>query len=212
MTGLSQTISAPELSQAQRRRRLTLALIVGCAAVLALVNESLWHPGGPIHEIIEFTGLAFIVVAIVGRTWCTIYIGGRKKHVLVADGPYSLCRNPLYVFSIFGVTGIGLATGSIMVGLILGLAFWFVFDRIVRREEVYLAEHHGAAFAEYAAHVPRWRPNFAGWSDVESLEAQPERIVVTFREAALMLIALPLLELVEWAQDSGWLPVLLHLP
>ena len=60
--------------------------------------------------------------------------------------------------------------------------------------------------------MPRWRPNFAGWSDVESLEAQPERIVVTFREAALMLIALPLLELVEWAQDSGWLPVLLHLP
>jgi len=60
--------------------------------------------------------------------------------------------------------------------------------------------------------VPRWRPRFKGWMDVESLEAQPERIVVTFREAALMLIALPALELVEWAQNSGWLPVLLHLP
>ncbi len=209
---MEQTISAPELSRAQRRRRFTLALIVGCAAVLALVNESLWQPGGPVHELIEYTGLACIVVAIIGRTWCTIYIGGRKKHVLVADGPYSLCRNPLYVFSIFGVVGIGFATGSIVVGAALGLAFWFVFDRIVRQEEIYLTEHHGAAFATYAAQVPRWWPNFSGWTDVASLEAQPERIFVTFREASLMLIALPLLEAVEWAQGSGWLPVLLRLP
>ena len=212
MTGTAGSISAPELSRAQRHRRLTLALIVAAAAFLALFSGSLWTAGSTGHEIVEFSGLGLIVLAIVGRTWCTIYIGGRKKHVLVADGPYSLCRNPLYVFSILGVTGIGLATGSILVGLGLGLAFWLVFDRIVRREEVYLREHHGAAFAAYCAAVPRWRPNFACWRDAPSVEAQPERIVVTFREASLMLIALPLLELVEWAQGSGWLPVLFHLP
>ena len=170
------------------------------------------RPTPPGHEIVAFTSLAFILLAIVGRTWCTIYIGGRKKHVLVADGPYSLCRNPLYVFSIVGVTGIGLATHSILIGLGLGLAFWVVFDRIVRLEEVYLAQHHGAAFAAYCAAVPRWRPHVAGWRNAQSVEVYPERIVVTFREAALMLVALPLLELVEWAQGSGWLPVLFHLP
>jgi protein-S-isoprenylcysteine O-methyltransferase Ste14 len=31
------------------------------------------------------------------RLWSTLYIGGRKRVVLVSDGPYSLCRNPLYV-------------------------------------------------------------------------------------------------------------------
>lgn len=212
MTGTTTTISAPELSRAQKRRRATLALVVAAAALLALVSQSLWAPGGALHEIVEFTGLALIVLAIVGRTWCTIYIGGRKKHVLVADGPYSLCRNPLYVFSIAGVAGIGMATGSLLVGLGLAAAVWFVFDRVVRREELYLAEHHGAAFAAYRAVTPRWLPRFSAWHDVEAVEAQPERIVITFREAALMLVALPLLELVEWLQESGWLPVLLHLP
>lgn len=212
MTARPATITAPQLARAQRRRRAMLALVVAAAAVLALVSQSLWLPGGPLHEVIEYTGLALIVAAIVGRTWCTLYIGGRKKHVLVADGPYSLNRNPLYVFSVLGVTGIGLATGSLIVGLGLGLAVWFVFDRVVRREELYLAQHHGAAYAAYCAATPRWGLALANWRDAEIVEARPERLVITFREAAIMLVALPLLELVEWAQSTGWLPVLLHLP
>lgn len=212
MAAPSDTITAPELARAQRRRRAMLALVVAAAALLALVSQSIWVPGGPLHEIVEWTGLALIVVAIVGRTWSTLYIGGRKKHVLVADGPYSLNRNPLYVFSIVGVTGIGLGTGSLLVGLGLGLAVWFVFDRVVRREELYLARHHGAAYAAYCAVTPRWGLALGNWHDAEIVEARPERLVITFREASLMLVALPLLELVEWAQADGWLPVLLHLP
>ena len=205
-------VSGAELQVRQRRRRLALALIVAIAAAAAVVTDSLWTAGGTIHEAIEFTGLALIVLCVVGRTWSTLYIGGRKKHVLVTDGPYSLCRNPLYVFSVTGATGIGLATGSLAVGLLLGAAIWFVFDRIVRHEEAWLGQHHAGAFAAYAAATPRWLPRLSAWRDVESVEAQPERLVITFREALLLLVALPALELVEWAQGSGWLPVLLHLP
>ena len=31
------------------------------------------------------------------RLWATLYVGGRKGRVVVCEGPYSLCRNPLYL-------------------------------------------------------------------------------------------------------------------
>src|SRR5690242_19500682 len=33
------------------------------------------------------------------RWWASLYIGGRKHQELVLDGPYSVCRNPLYLGS-----------------------------------------------------------------------------------------------------------------
>ena len=33
--------------------------------------------------------------------WATLYVGGRKETVLVTDGPYSACCNPLYLESFF---------------------------------------------------------------------------------------------------------------
>lgn len=203
---------APDLHRAQKRRRLSLAAIVAVAAAFALFARSSWGSGSAVHEIVEFAGLALIVACMLGRTWCTLYIGGRKKHVLVTDGPFSLCRNPLYVFSTLGAAGIGLTTGSIVVGLVLGLAIGFVFDRVVRREEEWLLAHHGAAYADYCAATPRWLPRLRNWKDTEMVEARPRLLAITFREASLLLIALPAMELVEWLQGAGWLPVLLNLP
>ena len=208
----AEATGTPDLHRAQKRRRLSLAAIVAVAAGFALVTRSGWGAGSPLHEIVEFAGLGLIVACVLGRTWCTLYIGGRKKHVLVTDGPFSLCRNPLYVFSTLGAAGIGLTTGSIVVGLVLGLAIGLVFDRVVRREEAWLLAHHGEAYADYCAATPRWLPRLGNWRDTELVEVRPRLLAITFREASILLVALPAMELVEWLQDAGWLPVLLNLP
>lgn len=51
---------------------------------------------------VEHLGLIAIMICIFGRASCSLYIGGRKKQEIVSNGPYSLCRNPLYVFSFIG--------------------------------------------------------------------------------------------------------------
>ena len=44
------------------------------------------------------------------RLWSTLHIGGHKRQRVVMDGPYSICRNPLYLFSLLATLGVGLGS------------------------------------------------------------------------------------------------------
>jgi protein-S-isoprenylcysteine O-methyltransferase Ste14 len=203
---------ATNLSDVQHRRKAVLGAALVTVAAAILVTSSTWTFNGPMHEAFENAGFALIVVCILGRTWCTLYVGGKKKTSLVRHGPYSLSRNPLYVFSILGTAGVGLTTGSLTVGFLMALAAFLVFDQVVRREEGYLKAAFGAPYEAYCREVPRWWPRFSAWSDLEHVEAKPKLILITFRDACLFLLAVPLLEGVEWLQASHFLPIWLQLP
>ncbi len=77
------------------------------------------------------------MVCILGRTWTSLYIAGRKIEQFVTEGPYSVTRNPLYFFSILGGAGRGGAgaqLGSIVSGLVFGVLAWMVFYVVVLQE------------------------------------------------------------------------------
>ena len=85
------------MSAYQRTRRyrdLVLVAIIFVALVFVASAQD-----DATHEWIEMAGIMLILVAILGRIWCTLYIGGRKCAEVVDSGPYSVIRNPLYVFS-----------------------------------------------------------------------------------------------------------------
>ena len=91
----------------RKRKQVAWFAVVACGAVLTVV-EPIWRPAVPgAFALITNLGLLLIAVCIVGRTWCTLYIGGHKKRQLRTHGPYSVVRNPLYVFTIIGTAGIG---------------------------------------------------------------------------------------------------------
>ena len=71
--------------------------------------------------MIEWFGIFAIILCIFGRTWTSLYIGGRKNRALLTKGPYSVVRNPLYVFSILGAAGAGAQLGSVISSVIIGL-------------------------------------------------------------------------------------------
>lgn len=200
------------LSGVQRRRK-RFAWGSGLLLLfLLLFTHSLSPSGAFLHETIEWTGYGLILLCIAGRTWCALYIGGRKKQILVCEGPYSMSRNPLYLFSVLGGAGIGFQSGSLLIGLALGLFVFALFSVVILHEEDYLRRRFATEFAAFAAVVPRWGPRFSTWRDPAEVVVHPRLVLVTFRDALVFLLAIPLLELIEIAQDSGWLPVLLQLP
>jgi protein-S-isoprenylcysteine O-methyltransferase Ste14 len=205
------TASSFDLQRVQRIRKWAVGLSLLAAVGLALFTSTLGGDGA-FHEGVEAFGLASMVFAIVGRAWCSLYIGGRKKAEIVDTGPYSLSRNPLYLFSYVGAFGVGAQTGSVVMGLLfLGIAM-VVFYFTVRREEAWLLNAFGEPYAAYMRRTPRFGPDFSKWKDEETLSVRPQFFLTTIRDGLVLLLAIPIFEAVEKLQAVGVLKVLLHLP
>lgn len=199
------------LRPVQRRRKLFLFLVALAAAALLPFIQS---RGGEtfLHEGLEMLGIGAIALAVIGRSWCTLYVGGRKSAEIVATGPYSVSRNPLYLFSFIGIAGIAAQTGSVtVVAALTGISI-AIFLPAILKEEKALAGRFGPEYARYRGRVPRFGPKFSAWVDMEKIEVTPMLFWRTAREGLLFFLVLPICEGVEWLQDAGYLVPLLYLP
>lgn len=169
-------------------------------------------PRFPIEDYLEWVGYFLLIACVLGRSLCAVHIGGRKKHELVVSGPYSVVRNPLYLFSFFGVAGIGAVSGMVSITLLLMLAFAGYYSVVVRREEAYLLARHGQDYARYGARTARWLPRFEQWSEPSEILLRPRHLATTMRDSAWFLVAFPAIELLEYFQEQDLLPVLIYLP
>lgn len=199
------------VAQAQALRRYALVLL-GIASVASLLwVRSGWPEDGWMHEGVEWIGILLIVLAIFGRCACMLYLSGRKGAELVAQGPYSISRNPLYVFSLLAVFGIGLQTGSIIAATALAMAAFLVFRWVIRKEEHLLRTAFGQAFDDYCARVPRFWPRWRLWQSPEQITTDLPGLWRTLRDAAPYFLAIPLFEGIELIQQLGWIHPRLYL-
>lgn len=203
-------IAALHAVQRIRKAALLAGVIAGIGVLL--VADSRWPGGSPAHEAMEWAGIVLIVVAILGRTWCSLYIGGRKIAVLVTVGPYSVMRNPLYVFSVLGAVGAGAQFGGLLLAAASGLIAYLVFLLVVFKEEQILTIEFGPAYRDYLVEVPRFLPDFTLWRDAPLLEVVPLRVAVTFLDGLFFLLAVPITEGVEYLHAVKLLPTLFLLP
>jgi protein-S-isoprenylcysteine O-methyltransferase Ste14 len=207
-------VSRPRLSLVtiQLVRKAVLLAVVMAGIPVAVFAESRWPNGSLGHEGIELAGLFLIAVCIVGRTWCSLYIGGLKNRALIDVGPYSITRNPLYALSVVGAVGVGAQLGSVVIALVAGIVTWAVFYILIFSEERRLRDQFGAAYCDYTARVPRFLPEFRLWRDVETLTVRPGIVRATFFDACLFLVSVPIAEAFDYLHDLGIVPVLLRVP
>ena len=200
-----------DLQRVQKIRKWALGLALLAAVALAFVTTTWWGEGH-FHELLEAVGLGAVALSIVGRAWCSLYIGGRKKAEIVSTGPYSISRNPLYLFSYVGAFGVGAQTGSIVLAGLFVVIALLVFHFTIAREEAWLSAQFGAAYDAYRARTPRLGPDFSKWRDEPELSIRPQFFLTTLRDGLVFLLAVPIFESVDWAQAAGWLPVFVRLP
>lgn len=200
----------PRPSQKVRKSLLAITALLGLS--IFFVADSYWPDGGFVHESIEWTGILLISVCVIGRTWCSLYIADKKNHEVVNDGPYSIVRHPLYVFSIIGAVGAGAQAGGFTAALVAGFATWAILLRMSQIEEENMLNIFGARYFEYMMRVPRFMPNFSLYQSKESLQVFPRRIAITFFDAVIFFVAVPVMEVFDYLHDSGILPTLFYLP
>jgi protein-S-isoprenylcysteine O-methyltransferase Ste14 len=186
-------------------------VFVALLVALIVLSKSRWDSLSPLVGSLMFClGVFLAGVGSLGRMWCSLYIGGRKTKSLVTMGPYSICRNPLYFFSLTGLMGVGFASETLLIPAVLAVAFAAYYPFVIKAEEAHLLAAHGEQFEQYRRVVPTFFPRL-------SLLKEPQEYVVNpilFRRhlfSALWFVWLiGLLELVETLHAEGVLPVLLR--
>ena len=205
---------APTMNDRQNSRtrtRLIGSRLFGlCILVLLAFGGSSWSHSPLFEGTLFLVGVLLAVTGFCGRLWCLSYIAGRKKRVLVTTGPYSLCRHPLYFFSLVGGIGLSLCTETLMIPLLFVVAFALYYPHVLRGEEAFLSDN----FPEYESYKLRVPLFFPRWSNFTEGDVMIN--VCAFRReivaAGAFLSFIGVIEFVEILHDVNILPTYFLIP
>jgi protein-S-isoprenylcysteine O-methyltransferase Ste14 len=113
----------------------------------------------------NWLSLAVGAVVAAGGVFLRAMASGhvKKNEQLVTTGPYTYCRNPLYLGSIIIAIGFAIASRDLWVALgIIGL-FAVIYVPVIRSEEAFLRQHF-VEYDGYARRVPRLLPSTVWFS------------------------------------------------
>ena len=197
---------------AAERYRLGFSWIAGLFFVFSVLFSDSSYRESQLYEFLELAGYVLIVFATLGRIWATVYIGGRKDEELCQDGPYSISRNPLYLFSLFGAVGIILSAQKLTLLAII-LPFFVYYYFVIRGEETRLLHFFGQEYADYSKRVGRILPTFKTYTSQESFTVYPKVLFRSMIHASIFMWIFMLLEILEYCKDrTALLPTLFTLP
>lgn len=154
------------------RRRSEFPLVL-----VALMLIELWLDpparlgGGPqVAWALLCLGLAFVGEAIRAYTVGRVPGGTSARQTrepgggkLNTSGWYSVVRHPLYLGNFLIWAGLALWLRSWEFELVVVLAFWLYYERIMYAEEAYLARAFGDAFSAWSAVTPAFLPRWQLW-------------------------------------------------
>jgi len=197
---------------AAERYRLGFSWLVGLFFVFSVLFSKSPYGETLLAETLELVGYGLIVLATLGRIWATVYIGGRKDEELCQDGPYSISRNPLYVFSLLGAVGVILAAQKPAILAII-LPFFVYYYFVIRGEEARLLDFFGQEYADYSKRVGRILPTFKTYTSQESFTVYPKVLFRSMVHASIFMWIFMLLEVLEYLKKhTTLLPNLFTLP
>ena len=179
----------------ERHRRLISWLVT--VPMLVILFRTPISEASPWSSVMEYGGFAMLIVAAVGRIWTSLFICNRKDTELVTDGPFSVCRNPLYLFSFIGAVGLMLAAENPWLAALMVPVFWGYYHFVIRGEERRLAGIFGSAYEAYREKTPRVFPRLSNYRSRESVQVTLPVMNRAILDASLFLVLILLVELLE---------------
>lgn len=187
----------------KRRRIIISRLMMWPVFLVLLFTASKWEIHPRIAGGLFLVGCFLVALATIGRIWCSLYICGYKTKSLIVEGPYSLCRNPLYLFSAMGATGVALATETMIIPCLLILVFSVFYPFVIRGEEGKLLAIHGEPYRRYMDTVPRFWPRSLQAAEPLSYVIVPRKIRRALIDSLWFVWIIGLIEFAEALRDTG---------
>ncbi|WP_256947253.1 methyltransferase family protein [Haematobacter genomosp. 1] len=189
----------------QRLRIPLLRALFVLLLVPILFIRSAWTDMPAMALLLRIAGVFLVFAAVLGRFWAILYIGGRKNLGVMQDGPYSICRHPLYLASTIGATGLGLLLQSVTLAILIGGVTFAVLLATARQEECNLRGIFGTAYDDYSRVTPRLLPDPRLFRTPPEVTFRPAQLRVNFADALVFLGFIPLAEIIGLLHAQGWL-------
>ncbi len=193
-------------------RVLLLRLFAIPFILLAVFVRPSWPTESQTGFSVEFVGYIFLLAGLAIRIWSILYVGGRKSHQLVTDGPYSICRNPLYIGTFILAVGTGLCFENIPMLAAILLVFVPVHLVVVRLEEKHLETLFPTEYALYKQKVPRFRPSLRNFKQKKEVVVSVRAIRRIMVDTIAVLMIPQIEDFLEVLQANSVIPVLWHFP
>jgi protein-S-isoprenylcysteine O-methyltransferase Ste14 len=195
------------------RQRIVISRIFGVLVVLlAIFTMHSFSDDSLIDILSEALGLFLLTVCSVGRLWALLYVSGRKKLELITEGPYSMVRHPLYVFSLIGAIGIGIASENILILAAMVIFYLLYYPLTILVEEKKLTNKFGQAYLDYIKRTPRFLPKPSLYKRDEQYQVNVDIFVKSLAGGMWFIWIFILLNFIEALQHTGHIPVFLKVP
>lgn len=141
------------------RNRVTISILL----FLTLIVENLLFETKPRHGWFYdgswqgYCGLLLVLLGVCVRSWAAGIL--RKGADLTTVGPYSLCRNPLYLGSFSVMFGFCMLIGHGFDFLVVCGPIAAIYIATVLNEEQRLDAKYSSRWREYAQRTPRFIPS-----------------------------------------------------
>jgi len=181
-------------------------IFAGFLFALIIFSSSLWENKAPlITAVLFFAGIVLAAIASLGRLWCSVYIAGYKTNHLVTQGPYSMCRNPLYFFSLLGALGVGFASETLLIPLLILVAFVLYYPSVIKSEEANLMRLHKSEFEIYLKKIPCFFPKISLLNEPAEYTVKPKKFKIQIFDALWFVWLIGIIEIIEELHNLGFL-------
>ncbi len=195
------------------RRRVEVSRFFAVLIIfLVIFTSSSFNEGGWIDLLFESIGLFLLSICSAGRLWTLLYISGKKSHEIITEGPYSVMRHPLYLFSFIGAFGLGLASENLLVLAVIVAFYLLYYPLTILSEEHTLISKFGQTYIDYAKKTPRFIPKSSLYKSPEYLTIDARYFVHSMHSGLWFIWAFILFNFIEMLQKMGMVPILLKFP
>ena len=173
---------------------------------MVLFSKPFFYEGTLLDTVMDGCGWLFFIFYVMLRLWATMYIGRRKDHELQIMGPYSLCRNPLYLGSFCFGLSLALFFQSILLFAATFIMAGIYFFWIIPEEEKVLQKIFEVKFSAYCRKISRLMPSFRQYKELSSVTVNIKGIKLECKRLLLASVLPFVAELIMCFRSAAWWP------